>query len=54
MRSLASISFGKLDIEVFCIHVPNFPSNVLPTFWDFIFRTNVTKFYIILIRINVK
>ena len=35
MRSPAFISFRKLNVEVFCIHVPNFPSNFLPIFWDF-------------------
>ena len=47
MRSLAFISFWKLNVKVFCIHVPNFPSNVLPIFWGFKIRTNVTKLILI-------
>ena len=47
MRSPASISFWKLNVEVFYILVPNSRSNVLPIFWDFIFRSNVTKLILI-------
>ena len=47
MRSPAFISFWKLNVEVFCIYVPNFPSSILSKFWDFIFRTNVIKLILI-------